>query len=103
GDLPDQDRLGLALRRYRLGFPVLDRVARCKVRLLADDDAVDGRGRLEACGRVHDVAGSHAFSFARPCPDDDERLAGVDTYPHLEVEPLVSRVQVLDRLADRKG
>ena len=100
---PDQDRLGLAFRGDRLGFSVFDRAARRAVGLLAHDDAVDGRCRLEARGGIHDVAGGHPFSFARPGADDDERFTGVDADPHLEVEPLVCCVEIVDRLADGEG
>ena len=70
---------------------------------LADEDAVDRRGRLKAGCRVHDVAGGHSLAFARSCADDDQRLTGVHADAHLEIEPLVGRVQVVDRLTDRES
>ncbi len=68
----------LPLGDHRLGRLVLDRIPRRDVRLLADDDTVHRRGRLQPCGRVHDVARDHRLAERGTRPEGDDRLAGVD-------------------------
>ncbi len=102
-DTPHLDGLGLSLRSDRLGLLVLDRIARRAVGLAADEDPVDGRGGLETRCGVHHVAGRHALALARTGSDDDERLTRVHADADLQVEPLVGRIQIVDRLADRKS
>src|SRR5439155_576432 len=51
----------LAFDRNRLVLAVLDRADGGAPGRVVDQDAVDGRGRLESGGRVHDVAGRHAL------------------------------------------
>ena len=83
--LPHREWLALTLRDHRLRGLVLDHVARRAVRRLADEDAVHRRRRLEARGRVDDVARRHPLAFGRARAQQHERLAGVDREPHLEV------------------
>ena len=55
------------------------------VRRLVDEDRPRRRGRLEpGCG-IHDVAGGHAFTCIGPCIQCDQRLAGRDADPDLQV------------------
>ena len=93
---PHPDRLRLALRLDRLGLAVVDRLTRRAVGRLADEDAVHRRRRLQARGGVDDVARRHTFAFGGAPAERDERLAGVDGDPHLELVLLVRPV------ADRK-
>ena len=61
-------------------------------RRLADEHAVDRRGRLQPRGGVDDVARDHALTRERLRAERDERLAGVDAD---------ADVQVLAALGDR--
>ena len=54
--LPARDRLGLALHRDRVELLVVDRRAGRAVRQLADEHAVDRRGRLQPGRGIDDVA-----------------------------------------------
>jgi hypothetical protein len=94
---PGFDRLGLALGDDRRRLLVFDRLARRGVCLSPDEHAVDRRGRLEARGRVDDVAGDHRLAELRPGAERDQRLAGVDGDPDLHVEPLEGLHVVADR------
>ena len=67
------------------------------VGLLADEDAVDRGGRLEARRRVEDVAGRHSFAPARPRVERHERLAGVDRDAHLQLVLLAGPVADRER------
>ena len=82
---PRADGMLLALRDHRLGGLVLDRVARLAVGLLADDHAVDRRGRLQARRRVDDVARDHRLAERRPRAERDHRLTRVDRDADLQV------------------
>ena len=73
--LPHYDRFRLPFRLDGLGVLVVDGGTRCPVRRLVDQHAVDGRGALEACSRVDDVAGGHALAGIRLCIELHERLA----------------------------
>ncbi len=92
--LPRRDRLRLALRVDRLRVLVVDDVPRRAPRRLADEDAVDRRGVLEARGRVDHVARDDRLAERRVRVEGDERLARVDGGADLEV--------VADRVADRE-
>ena len=100
--LPRGNRPGLALGHDRLDMPVGDRAIRRVVGRLADEDAVDGCGGLEARGRVDDVAGRHSLSAAGIGPEDDQRLAGVHADAHVQVEAGLLLVQPVDRSPDRE-
>ena len=63
--LPDRDRFGLPLRCDRFCLAVSDRVARGALRRLVHDDAVDGSGALEPCGRVYDIPRRHPLALGR--------------------------------------
>ena len=92
---PDADRLRLALRLDRLGLLVVDGGPRRAVRRLVDEDPVHRRRALQACGRVDDVARGHALAGVGPRVESNERLAGRDPDPQLEL--------LLEReLADRE-
>jgi hypothetical protein len=65
-----------------------------------DQDAVLRRRCLEASGRVDDVAGGQAPTFFRPCRHGDERLAGRDPDPYLDVRLLPCPVTDRDRRPD---
>jgi hypothetical protein len=54
--LPHLDGVGLAFGRDGCGLAILDRPFGRAIRRFADEDAVDRRGGLEPCGRVHDVS-----------------------------------------------
>ena len=75
----------LPFRDDGIGRLVLDHVPRLEVRLLADDDAVDRRRRLQARRGVDDVAGEHRLSERGPRAERYDRLAGVDGDPDLQV------------------
>ena len=74
--LPHGDRLGLALRFDRRCVSILDGLAGRTIGRLIREDPVDGSGALQACGRVHDVAGGHSLAFERPRVERDEGLTG---------------------------
>ena len=97
---PGLDRSGLALRLDRLGRLVLDRVLGGRIGLRPDDHAVHGRGRLQARGRVDDVARDERLAARHPRAERDERLARVDGDPELKVEVELSRVELLRAVAD---
>ena len=59
------------------GVAVLDRSLGRPVGLLADEDPVHRRRRLQARRRVDDVARDHPLALERPRAERDERLAGV--------------------------
>ena len=63
---PHGHGLLLSLGLDRLVRYVLDDAVGGAVRLLADEHAVDGCGRLQSGGRVEHVACRHAFASARP-------------------------------------
>ena len=69
------------------------------VGLLADDDAVDRRGRLQARRGVDDVAGDHRLAERRPRAERDDRLAGVDRDADLQV----AAGELADAVADRRA
>ena len=92
----------LALRGHRLRLHVLDRRSCGAVGLLADEDRVHRRRRLEPRGGVDHVAGDHSFAVPGLGPQRDDRLAGVDRDPDLEVEPFHG-VQVADPVPDPEG
>ena len=100
--LPRRDGLGLALCEDGVGGPVRDRAIRGAVGRLADQDAVDRRGGLEPGGGVDDVAGGHPLPAAGVGTEDDQRLAGVDAHPDVEVEAGLPLVQPVDRSPDRE-
>jgi hypothetical protein len=57
-------------------------VSRRLERLLADEDAVDGGGHLQAGGRVDDIAHGHRRPFRCEGVKRDKRFAGRDGDPH---------------------
>ena len=98
---PCGQRLGLALGGHRRELGVLDRTLRRTVGRLADDDLTD-RGRLLEPERGDDdVARRHSLPRVGTGAQVDERLAGVDRDPDLQVEVLLV-VQLADRAADRE-
>ena len=99
-DLPDLDGLRLALGLHRLRLVELESVLGGPVGLLADQDPVRRRSRLDAGGGVEHVAGRRPLALARSSAEHDQRLARVDPDPDVEVEPFVLGVQVRDRLPD---
>src|SRR5579859_1094175 len=64
-DLPDRDRLRLPFRLDRGRVAVLDHVARCAIRPLADEDPIHRSRALEPRRGVDDVAGDHRVAGAR--------------------------------------
>ena len=86
----------------RLGFAVVDHVLGRAVGGLADEDAVDRRGGLQAGGGVDHVARGHPLALRRPGAERDQRLAGVDGDPQLELVALLRHpVPDGERRADR--
>jgi hypothetical protein len=82
-DLPDRDRVLLALRRYGFRLAVIDYVARRSKRSLVDDDAVGRRLTLEARRSVDDVARRHALACEWLRSKSHERLTRRDSDPNL--------------------
>jgi hypothetical protein len=66
---------------------------------LADEDSVHRRRRLQARGGVDDIARRHALALGSARAERDERLAGVDCDPHLELVLLVRPVADRERRA----
>ena len=102
-DLPDLDRLRLPLRLHGLGRLEGERVLRREMRRPTDEDAVCRRGRLDSRSGIQHVAGGRPLALARARAEHDERFAGVDPDPDVEVEPLVLRVELGERPADREA
>ncbi len=86
----------LPLASTELGLAVVDHVLGRAVGGLADEDAVDRRGRLQAGRGVDHVARGHPLALRRPGAERDQRLARVDGDPQLELVPLL-RHPVADR------
>ena len=100
--LPDGDRqrLPFCLDRWRLA--VVDHVTRGPIRRLADEDAIDRSGGLQARGCVDDVARGDTLALGRASAECHDGLARVHSRADLELEPRIPLVQLPDRLADRK-
>src|SRR5262245_7201887 len=64
---------------------------------LVDEDAVHGRGGLQARSRVHHVAGSHTLPLGWARAARDQGLPGRDADPYLELALLA------DPVSDREG
>jgi len=91
---PDGDRPRFPLRLNRLGVGVLDPLLGGPKRLLADEDPVDGRRRLQTRRRVHYVARRHGLPSLGPRAHRDKGLTSVDADPHLDslvTGPVVDR------------
>jgi hypothetical protein len=83
-DLPDRNRVLLALRLDR-GVPAeLDRLRRRAVRRLSGEDAVRRRGGLQPGSGVDDITGGHPLPELRPRIELDQRLPGVDGDANLQ-------------------
>ena len=100
--LPDAHRLGLSLRLDRLVLAVLDRVRARAVGLLADEDPVDRRGRLDPRGSVEHVAPGDALALLGLVAVGDDHLAGRDPDPHLDLADRVLGVERCDRVEDQQ-
>ena len=99
----ERDRFGFSLDRHRLELlEVEDALGRTEGRL-RDRNAVDGCGALQAGGGVDDVAGDDALALLGTDAERHDGLSGIDPYPRLQSEPLVFRVQLLDRLEDSES
>ena len=94
--LPNRDGLLFSLCLDRLTRAVVDVFVRRSVCLLADEDSVDGRRRLQASGRVDHIAGHQALTGVGTRVDGDERLAGIHRESH------VNGVFVQRPVADRQ-
>jgi hypothetical protein len=99
---PRPHRLALALGDHLAGVAVLDRARGRAVGRFAHEDAVDGRGALQARRRVDDVAGDHPFALARERIERDHRLTGVDSQADSQVDDLHHLVQLGHRIAHRE-
>ncbi len=99
--LPDEQGLCLALRDDGRAFLVVDHVPRRAIGRLADEHAVHGSRGLQAGSRVDDVPRRHPLSLRRACAEQNERLAGVDGDPHLDVSLLACPVTNRERGANR--
>ena len=75
----------MPLASTALAVSVVDDPAGRAVGRLVGEDPVDRSGALQACGRVDDVAGGHSLAGLRACVETDQRLAGRDRDPHLDV------------------
>ena len=75
-----------------VGLLELDRALGCAERRLVDEDRAGRSGALQSCGRVHDVARDHSLTRIRACAERDERFAGGDPDPDLELALLGERV-----------
>ena len=94
--LPDDHGLRLALRVDRRRLAVLDQVRRGAIGCLTDQDAVDGRRRLDpGCGVDH-VSRNHPLPLERVRVQRDERLARIDRHAQF-------RIRLARDVADRKG
>ena len=89
---PDGNGLRLPFRLDRLGVAIFDRVPRRAVRRLADEDAVDRSGNLQARRGIHDVTRSHAFTGFRTRSEIDQCFPGVHRDPHLHLAVLTSPI-----------
>ena len=96
---PRGQRFCLALGEHRRRRLEDDRALCCRMRLLADENPVHRRRRLQPRSRVDDVAGDHRLAPLGMCVQRDERLAGVHGDTELQVEPLVALVHLADRVA----
>ena len=83
---PHLDRRLLALRDHGLRLTVRDHLVCAAVRLASDEHAARRRRRLQAGGRVDDVARDHRLAHLGPCADGHQRLAGVDRDAHLRAQ-----------------
>ena len=83
--LPRSDRLRLPFRHDGLGDAVRNRPFRGSERLLADQDAIDRRRRLQPRSRGDDVAGDDSLALLRLGADRNQSLAGVDGDAYVEV------------------
>ena len=87
---------------------VLDRVRGRAVGLLADEDAVDRRGRLDPGGGVEHVAPGDALALLGALAVRDDHLAGRDPDPNLDLADRILGVErarpssrIVERGADR--
>ena len=101
--LPDGHRLRLALGGDRLVLGVLDRMLARAVGVLADEDPVDGSGRLDAGGGVEDVAPGDPLPLLGAVAVGDDHLAGRDADPHLDLADRVLAVERGDRVEDQEA
>jgi hypothetical protein len=83
---PHLDRCLLAFRDHGLGPSIGDHLVRAAVRLASDEHTARRRRRLQAGGRVDDVARDHRLAHLGPCADRYQRLAGVDRHAHLRAQ-----------------
>ena len=97
--LPHLDRLGLALRGDGIVWPIDDHPLGRAMGRSPDEDPVDRRGRLDPRGGVHHVTRDHRLPCRGRRVDGDQRLAGRDADPHVEIERIVSLVQLRDGVA----
>ena len=100
---PQRQRLRLPLHHHRSKLLVLEHLARGPVGLLTDRDPAHRRRSLDTGCRVHDITGDQPLPLLGASAERHHRLTGVDPHPHLQVEPGIGLVQLLDRLEDAKG
>jgi hypothetical protein len=100
--LPHRHRLGLSLRLDRVLRAVDDQPLRRSVGRRPDEDAVDGRRRLDPGRGVHHVARHHRLAGRGACVQRHERLTRRHADPHMEVERVVALVERRDRVARRE-
>ncbi len=98
--LPDPDRLGLSLRLDQAFVAEGDRPFGRPEGGLVHEDPVHRRCCLQARGRVHDIAGRHSLPRLGTCVERDERLAGGDPDPHLELSLLLGPLTDRERRAN---
>ena len=82
--LPRRDRLRLALRLDRLELAVVDRLLGRAERLLADDDRVHGAAPWSRAAVLITSPAAIDSPASGWASTRDERLAGVDSDPHLD-------------------
>ena len=100
-DLPDGDRLRLALGLNPRPGAVVDLETRSAVRSLVDENPVHGRGGLYPRGGIDDVAVRHGGALVRARVERHHRLARGDTDSNLEPARAFVVVKAADCLAHR--
>ena len=95
---PDGNGSTLPFASIAIGVAVDDLTFGRRMGLLADENPVDGRRRLDTSSGVDDVSSDHRLAFARRRVERDECLAGVHRDPDVQVPIGLVLVQPSDRV-----